>query len=95
MINYEQVLPKIYDEVIRVLGSQKDNIVVLKTKDELHDYITKVISIGEVAVDTETNNSTIPLSCKLVGACLYSPGLKQAYVPINHIDYKTNFHHKI
>ena len=89
MFNYEQELPRIYDEVIRVLGSQKDYIVVLKTKEELHNYITQVISAGVVAVDTETNNSTIPLSCKLVGACLYAPGLKQAYVPINHIDYKT------
>ena len=37
-----------------------------------------------ISIDTETNNSLDPVTCKIMGLCLYTPGEKQAYIPINH-----------
>ena len=85
----EQHYNEIRQEVTRVLSKQKDNILVIKSAAELHDYITKVLSIRIVAVDTETNNSLDPLTCRIMGLCLYAPGLKQAYIPVNHRDRAT------
>ena len=80
-------LEAINKEVLKVLGSQKDNVVVIKDKKELGDYISKCIEMGVISVDTETNNSLDPLTCLIMGLCLYGPGTAgQAYVPINHRD---------
>ena len=54
-----------------------------------HNYVSSCIEAGIVAIDTETNNSLDPLTCKLMGLCLYAPGLQYAYVPINHRDPET------
>lgn len=77
------------EEVKRILGKFKDNTITIRTKDDLHSYISKAIENGIIAVDTETNNSLDAITCKLMGACLYTPGLKNAYVPINHINYES------
>lgn len=74
----------IKENVLRILGKQKENVLVIRTKEELHDYISKCIQTGRIDIDTETNNSLDPITCKLMGPCFYAPGLKQAYVPINH-----------
>lgn len=79
----------IKEKVYRILGRQVGNVSVVKTKEDLHDYISVAIANGVLAVDTETNNSLDPLTCKLMGLCLYTPGQKQVYVPVNHIDYMT------
>lgn len=89
-VSLEDKMDLISKEVIRVLGKQADNITVLKTEEELSSYIDNAIASGTVAVDTETNNSLDPLTCKLMGLCLYYPGGKQAYVPINHADKEGN-----
>ncbi len=73
-------------EVIRVLGKQQDNIITISSVDVLHSYVSACLNTGVIAIDTETNNSLDPLTCKLMGLCLYSPGLKAAYIPINHRD---------
>ena len=83
-------LSLIYSEVDRILGHYKSNTLVIKTEQELHDYISTAISNGIIAVDTETNNSLDPISCKIIGGCIYTPGLKNAYIPINHVDRATN-----
>lgn len=44
------------------------------------------VQIDDVAIDTETNNSLDPLTCKLMGLCLYAPGLRYSYIPVNHRD---------
>jgi DNA polymerase-1 len=85
----EQKLEIITAEVYRILGKYKDNTIVIKTRDELHDYITKAISNGEIAIDTETNNSLQPVDCKLMGPCIYTDGMKNAYIPINHVNRNT------
>lgn len=82
-------LAMIADEVNRILGVYKDQTVVLRTKEELADYIDKSILNHEIAVDTETNNSLVPITCKLMGLCLYTPGMKNAYIPVNHVNINT------
>ena len=79
-------LSVIYSNVKRILGRYAENTLVIKTRDQLREYIDKAILNGEIAVDTETNNSLDPISCKLMGPCLYTPGLKNAYIPINHVN---------
>ena len=88
-LTLEERLNIITDKVLKTLGKQKDNIIVIKDKEAFNDYIEKAITSGRIDIDTETNNSTDPVTCKLMGPCFYYPGGKQAYVPINHRDYKT------
>lgn len=79
----------IAENVLRILGTFKESTLVIKTKEELVNYIDKAIQNGEIAIDTETNNSLEPVSCKLMGPCIYTPGQKNAYIPLNHINYET------
>lgn len=88
-LTLEERLNIITDKVLKTLGKQKDNIIVIKDKEAFDDYVKKAITSGRIDIDTETNNSTDPVTCKLMGPCFYYPGGKQAYVPINHRDYKT------
>ena len=79
----------IQQEVDRVLGNFKNNTLIIRDKQVLIDYINTSIKNGVIAIDTETNNSLDPLTCKLMGACLYTPNLTPAYIPINHTDFYT------
>lgn len=76
-------------KVLKVLGKQKNNILVIKDTATFEDYISKVIETGVVAIDTETHNSLDPVTTKMIGLCLYAPGLKQAYIPVEHRDPRT------
>lgn len=80
----------IIEKVNKVLGKQKKNVLVIRDKQTFDDYIAQAIASGRCAVDTETNNSLDPVTCKLMGLCLYYPGGKQAYIPINHVDINTH-----
>lgn len=82
-------LNEIEKEVLRVLGKHQDNVCTIFDVETLHNYVTACIDTGIVAIDTETNNSLDPLTCKLMGLCLYAPGLQYVYVPINHRDPET------
>lgn len=73
-------------EVNKVLGTYADNTIVIKTKEDLDSYIEKAVSNNIIAIDTETNNSLDPITCDLMGLCLYTPGEKNAYIPVNHTD---------
>lgn len=75
-----------------VLGKFKKNVIVIRDKEALLDYVDKAIYSGHcrIAIDTETNNSLDPVTCKLMGLCLYYPGGKQAYIPVNHTDLNNN-----
>lgn len=88
-VTLEEKLRIIYENVYRILGHYKDEIEVIKDRDTLHNYINRAIENGIIAFDTETNNSLDTVTCKLMGPCLYTPSLKAAYVPINHIDINT------
>ena len=85
-ISVSDKLPLIYSEVLRILGGYKENTQVIRTKQELVEYIDASISNGVIAIDTETNNSLEPITCLLMGACIYTPGRKSAYIPVNHVD---------
>lgn len=84
-VTTEEKVRVITENVNKVLGKQADNISVIYGKDEFLSYIDAGIASGAMAVDTETNNSLDPLTCKLMGLCLYYPGGKQAYIPVNHV----------
>lgn len=76
----------ITENVNRILGGYSSNTTVIKTHEELIEYIDKAIVNEVIAIDTETNNSLDPLTCKLMGACIYTPGMPSAYIPINHVN---------
>lgn len=81
-----ETLKEIEKEVLRVLGRHKSNVEIITNAETLYNYVSACINAGVIAIDTETNNSLDPLTCKLIGLCLYAPGIKQAYIPINHRD---------
>lgn len=85
-VNIHDKLRLIKEEVLRILGVYKDQTVVIRTREDLTKYIDAAIVNGEISIDTETNNSLVPLTCKLMGPCIYTPGQKNAYIPINHVD---------
>ena len=80
------------ERILKVLGHQKKNVVVIRNKETFHEYITNAIATGRIAIDTETNNSTDPATCQIMGLCLYYPGGKQAYIPVHHVDLNTGEH---
>ena len=79
----------IYQNVDRILGRFRSNTVVISDRQKLHDYITHALENKIIAIDTETNNSLDPLTCTLLGPCIYTPGEKNAYIPLNHVDKDT------
>lgn len=85
-VNQYELIPYISAEVYRILGKYKDNTIVIRDYNQFQDYIDIAISNGSIAIDTETNNSLDPISCKLIGLCIYTPLMKQAYIPVNHIN---------
>ena len=88
-ITLEDKLNYIYDNVLSILGVYKDSTEVIKDIETFREYIDTAISNGIIAIDTETNKTLDYLNCKLMGLCLYTPGMKNAYIPVNHIDNKT------
>lgn len=88
-ISIEDKLNIISEEVKKVLAKQANNIICIRDKETFHNYISKCIDNKIVAIDTETNNSLDPITCKLMGLCLYTPNEKQAYIPVNHRDFRT------
>lgn len=88
-ISVKDKIALIAQKVHHILGKYIENTQVIKTKEELHDYITQAIEKNIIAIDTETDNSLDPLTCKIMGGCIYVPGQRNAYIPINHVDTDT------
>ena len=82
-------LDAIKANVYKILGKYAENTRIIRTRGELAEYIDIAIQNGEIAIDTETNNSLDPITCKLMGPCIYTPGQKNVYIPINHVDLNT------
>lgn len=80
----EERLRFITNEVYKVLGRYKGFVKVIYSVEELNKYIDKAIEVNYLTLDTETNNSLDPLTCKIMGLCLYIPNTRPVYVPINH-----------
>lgn len=85
-LTLEEKLAVIRTKVLDVLGKQQKNVVVIRDRVTFNDYVSKAIQFGRIAIDTETNNSTDPKTCQLMGLCLYYEGGKQAYIPVNHVN---------
>lgn len=90
-VSFEDKMYVIRQEVERVLGRFKPFTLLISTKEQLRDYIDKCIENNVIAIDTETNNSLDPHTCKIMGLCLYTPKEKNVYVPINHVDNETGY----
>ncbi|WP_300924685.1 DNA polymerase [uncultured Clostridium sp.] len=89
-LSLSEKLSIIREEVQKRLGKFKANTIVIYKKEDLNNYLQQCIKNKIVSIDTETNNSKDPITCKIMGLCLYTPGMPQAYVPINHINYETS-----
>lgn len=70
------------------LGKYKDKYNVLRTEDEIMQYISKIQANHICALDTETSGLD-PICDDLAGICLYTPGEKAVYIPYGHISYIT------
>lgn len=70
------------------LGKYADQYVLLRDVLSVGAYFKRAMEVGECAIDTETD-SLNPMLCKIAGVCLYVPGEKPAYIPINHVSYVT------
>lgn len=84
--NILDLIEAIRQDVEQSLGKFADQYKCITTLDELKKYIKKANKFGKIAIDTETTGLN-PLVDKIVGLCLYFPGEKGVYVPINHVDY--------
>lgn len=80
----EERLKYITDEVYKTLGRYKGFVRVIDNDKDFESYIDYAIKRGIMALDTETNRSLDPLTCKLMGICLYVPNTKPVYVPVSH-----------
>lgn len=74
--------------VAKYLSSYLDKYIIITNEEELYDYISKAIENNVISIDTETTGLD-PICDNIVGLCIYTPGKKGAYVPINHISYVT------
>lgn len=70
------------------LGKYKDEYIIIRDETTLIDYIDVCIENGIISLDTETTGLD-PLLDEIVGICIYTPGEKGAYIPINHVSYIT------
>lgn len=86
-ISLDEKIKSIEEEVLRILGVYKDKTIVITNVIDLHNYISRAIENKVIAIDTETNNSLDPITCSLMGPCIYTPNMKNAYIPVNHTDF--------
>ena len=70
------------------LGKYKDDYICIQDESVLITYFNHIIDYGVVAIDTETTGLD-PILDTIVGISVYTPGMKPAYIPINHKSYVT------
>lgn len=80
----EQRLKLIEQEILKILGRYRGFVKTIRTEKELNEYISKAVAVDYLSLDTETDNSLDPMTCKLMGLCLYVPNTRPVYVPVNH-----------
>lgn len=69
-------------------ANKKDTFLLLRNEEEFAEYMDKCIENGVISIDTETTGLD-PIENHIVGMCIYTPGMKAAYVPVAHISYIT------
>ena len=70
------------------LGKFKGKYTITTNIDMLRGYFNRACINRVIAIDTETTGLD-PITDKIVGLCIYTPGMLPAYVPINHVSYVT------
>lgn len=58
--------------------------ILIRTKEQLHDYVTNCIEAGYAGIDTETTGLDRQNDW-IVGASLYYPGGVECYIPMKHL----------
>lgn len=71
------------------LGDLKEQFILIRTEEELANYVDKCIENNIFAYDTETTSLEY-ITCELVGFSLYTPGMKACYVPVSHRSFVDN-----
>lgn len=66
------------------LGKYRDKYIVIWDTNSLINYFNESSKQGIIAIDTETDGLD-PITNHIAGLCIYTPGQKGAYVPINHL----------
>lgn len=74
--------------VDKYLSKYKEESIVIDTEEVLHEYISACIENNVISIDTETTGLD-PMLDEIAGICIYTPGQKTAYIPVNHISYIT------
>lgn len=80
------LLDRIQEATKRVnenLSEYLDDYVTLTTNEDIVNYFNKILENGICAIDTETTGLNY-FSDMIVGVCLYTPGMKASYIPLNH-----------
>jgi DNA polymerase I-like protein with 3'-5' exonuclease and polymerase domains len=73
---------------LEVFGNRLHDIELLTEERQIQEYLKAAIKNGVLAVDTETNGLD-RIDGIVAGVCLYTPGEKGVYIPINHVSYMT------
>lgn len=77
----------------KYLAKYQDNYLVIRTEEQLQDYIQHILENGIYSIDTETA-SLDPITTTIAGFSMYTPGQKAVYVPLNHVSYITGVKNK-
>lgn len=88
-LSLPEKLNLIKEQVLLQLGKYQNTTKVIYKEEDFIEYINHSIRNGVISIDTETNNSIDPITCKILGLCLYTPNDYQVYVPINHTNFET------
>jgi DNA polymerase I-like protein with 3'-5' exonuclease and polymerase domains len=70
------------------LAKYKDSYDVIRTEEQLKNYIDCILENGIYAIDTETTGLD-PITNTIAGFSMFTPGQKAVYVPLNHVSYIT------
>lgn len=70
------------------LAKYQDNYYVIRTEEQLDEYIGHILENEIYSIDTETT-SLDPITTTIAGLSMYTPGQKAVYVPLNHVSYIT------
>lgn len=82
--NPKKVAQEVEDCEATVIQYFKDSqAILIESKEQLHDYITKCIEAGYAGIDTETTGLD-RVKDTIVGASLYYPGGIECYIPSKH-----------
>jgi DNA polymerase I-like protein with 3'-5' exonuclease and polymerase domains len=71
-----------------VFADKLDRLELLDNENKIREYIDCAITNGIIAVDTETNGLD-RIDGKIAGVCLYTPGQKGVYIPVQHESFMT------